>query len=189
MRKVGEVAMPFISYDEEAMSRASLVARLAKEPEEKIGWGLIRLWNICLRLERDTLERLLVESAFGEGCDRIIDALQAFGLLQEVGNSSFLVVHAAHLVRVDSKAGHVYFIQDTASLAIKIGFTTNINKRRSALQISHAAPLKLLGMLPGSQVDELRLHEQFATLRLTGEWFRPERELLDFITSNAEAGT
>jgi excisionase family DNA binding protein len=77
--------------------------------------------------------------------------------------------------------GHVYFIQENNSGAIKIGWSSNIKKRLIAMQTYNASQLKLLGAFNGTSEDEKRTQENFAKYRIKGEWFRPEKELMDFI--------
>jgi hypothetical protein len=76
----------------------------------------------------------------------------------------------------------VYFLRSGASGPIKIGFTGNTPMARlSALQTGNPEPLRLLAAIPGVREDEQRLHERFAHIRIGGEWFRAEPDLLAFI--------
>ncbi len=77
-----------------------------------------------------------------------------------------------------------YFIQRQDGGPIKIGITDNIAKRLIGLQCGSPVALVCLGFIAGDREKEL--HGQFQSLRLSGEWFQPERELLDFITANTE---
>ncbi len=77
----------------------------------------------------------------------------------------------------------VYFIQASDGGPIKIGVTTNLRSRLKSLQTGHAVPVCVLLSLSGDEADERRLHARFAHLRMSGEWFRPEPELLSFIES------
>ena len=47
---------------------------------------------------------------------------------------------------------------------------------------------KILGAVPASITDEIKLHERFAHLRIKGEWYKPEAELLDFIEKVSKEG-
>lgn len=76
--------------------------------------------------------------------------------------------------------GCIYFIRFGG--LVKIGFTTNLVQRLKALPHE-----ELLGIKPGTMADEKALHGRFAHLRRTGEWFNPERELLDYIETLNEA--
>jgi hypothetical protein len=70
------------------------------------------------------------------------------------------------------KDGIVYFIQDDATLAIKIGFCLKKpEKRLAALQTGNSNTLRLLGHVPGSDLHEKALHVRFSQCRIQGEWF------------------
>src|SRR5690348_7786681 len=71
----------------------------------------------------------------------------------------------------------VYFIQ-TEDGPIKIGIANDPLKRLAELQTSHHAPLKLLGVSPGTLIVERKIHKQLDAHRLQGEWFRPDPEVL-----------
>lgn len=70
--------------------------------------------------------------------------------------------------------GWVYFIRKGG--LVKIGFTTHRARRFRELR-----PDAILGSVKGTTLDERRCHTAFAHLRVEGEWFRQEPELLDFI--------
>lgn len=76
---------------------------------------------------------------------------------------------------------HVYFVQQGNSGAIKIGCSKNPNQRLEHLQTAHSEPLRLLTCAPGTQQQERALHDRFAHLRVSGEWFRPGDDLLAYI--------
>lgn len=68
--------------------------------------------------------------------------------------------------------GIVYFIQDTVTLAIKIGFCLrNPEKRLAALQTGNSNVLRLFGHIAGSSLHEKLLHARFAQFHIQGEWF------------------
>ena len=70
------------------------------------------------------------------------------------------------------KVGIVYFIQDTVTSAVKIGFCLKKpEKRLAALQTGNSNPLRLVGHAPGSETHEGRLHGYFSRFRIQGEWF------------------
>jgi hypothetical protein len=75
----------------------------------------------------------------------------------------------------------VYFIQAGDGGPIKIGISDNVPLRLNTLQTAHHETLRLLSRIPGGESDEAALHEQFAALRIRGEWFRPGAELLAHI--------
>lgn len=82
--------------------------------------------------------------------------------------------------RIRGKA-HVYFIQQGDSGAIKIGCSKNPTQRLQGLQTGHSEALRLLTCAVGSQAQERALHDRFAHLRVSGEWFRPAEDLLAYI--------
>jgi hypothetical protein len=75
----------------------------------------------------------------------------------------------------------VYFIQDTGSMLIKIGQTTDVKRRLSALQGGNANTLIVLGTVIGGQATERALHEQFKANHVVREWYRPHPDLMAFI--------
>lgn len=77
----------------------------------------------------------------------------------------------------------VYFIEDTASSHIKIGFSTDAGRRLVGLQTASSSALRMLAVMPGEQADERSLHRLFAHLRTRGEWFQPGPDLLTFIAN------
>lgn len=74
----------------------------------------------------------------------------------------------------------IYFVQ-AASGPIKIGMAKNADRRVRELRTSSHEPLTLLASFSGEPAIERALHRRFAALRLSGEWFRPEPELLRLI--------
>jgi hypothetical protein len=73
----------------------------------------------------------------------------------------------------------VYFIRSRDM--VKIGFTGNITKRLSSMRTASADELTLLYTMPGGTQMERRLHKTFAHLRVSGEWFRLEGPLAEFL--------
>ena len=74
----------------------------------------------------------------------------------------------------------VYFIQGCETQRIKIGISNNVDSRLKGIQSSE--PLKLLAVIKQGGKDlERRLHEKFEGLRVHGEWFRPDPQLLEYI--------
>lgn len=67
----------------------------------------------------------------------------------------------------------VYFAQEKEGGPIKIGFSFNVKLRTKHWRV--------IALLPGARKTEKYLHGKFAHLRIAGEWFRPETELLEFI--------
>lgn len=84
--------------------------------------------------------------------------------------------------------GFVYFIQEPGTGAIKIGKAKDAVDRLKSLQTGSSRPLQLLAVVPGYTQRERELHERFAKLRMSGEWFESGAELLVFIEGVRAAG-
>lgn len=76
----------------------------------------------------------------------------------------------------------VYFAQARETGAIKIGFTIDVPRRMRQIR----PEVDLLVAVEGGRGLERRMHERFAHLRIAGEWFRPDRELMELISDLAE---
>ena len=77
----------------------------------------------------------------------------------------------------------IYFILDTYSNAVKIGYTTikGLRRRLQTLQPGTPYELRLLGALWGDKKIEKQLHEKFHYSHIRGEWFHYTKELEEFI--------
>lgn len=73
----------------------------------------------------------------------------------------------------------VYFAQ--AGERIKIGWSRNVAARITKLQTGNPEPIRLLATTPGGRSLETQLHERFADVRLTGEWFAASPALLAYV--------
>jgi len=71
----------------------------------------------------------------------------------------------------------IYFAINSNDGLIKIGY--------SAIPIGRIIHLgksiSILATLDGNRPREILLHKRFSHLRVTGEWFKPDQELLNFI--------
>lgn len=74
----------------------------------------------------------------------------------------------------------VYYFQRSSDGLIKIG-TSRRFATRSADLIREHGQLRLLLSHRGDRARETAMHGKFAALRVTGEWFRPEADLLAWI--------
>jgi hypothetical protein len=81
----------------------------------------------------------------------------------------------------------VYFIQAGGAGPIKIGATSKDSPRHRLgdLQTAHYEELRLLGSITTQTSIEFALHDHFKHLRIRGEWFRPDPELMEFIIREA----
>jgi hypothetical protein len=81
------------------------------------------------------------------------------------------------------KAKAVYFIQRGEDGPIKIGETkSDPADRLKALQIGSAERLRLLGHVRSKETE---VHARFSQHRISGEWFRPHQDILDFVRTSA----
>jgi predicted DNA-binding protein len=72
----------------------------------------------------------------------------------------------------------VYFAERDG--LIKIGWSYNVPNRIMALRA------ELIGAIPGDRSIESSVHARFEHLRVHGEWFRPEVDLLAYIHDEAQ---
>jgi|GEM_PF-1618755 len=79
----------------------------------------------------------------------------------------------------------IYFIQSGGDDGpIKIGLTErDLCKRVKELQTASPYPLTLLAAAHGTAVEEIVLHNKFKHLQMEGEWFKPEKELIEYVES------
>ena len=75
----------------------------------------------------------------------------------------------------------IYFIQPEAGGPVKIGYASNLRNRASNIQTGTWIPLVVRCVMEGDIAVEKMIHAKFAELRIRGEWFAPEKQLLDFI--------
>jgi hypothetical protein len=68
----------------------------------------------------------------------------------------------------------VYVIQARPSGMVKIGYSTDVYRRRDSLQTSNADTLYILMVLDAPRYVERELHRKLSHHRVRGEWFAPE---------------
>ena len=84
--------------------------------------------------------------------------------------------------------GLIYFLRDVAGVGpIKIGFTTNLEKRLQMYRGHSPVVLEVLATISADRTHEGQLHRMFVRDRLHGEWFAESPELLAVIESFAVA--
>lgn len=71
----------------------------------------------------------------------------------------------------------VYFIQGECGGPIKIGYTSNLSSRLSALQTGYPDTLKVLFIIAGTTRREHAIHNMLSEHRLNGEWFKDTPEV------------
>lgn len=70
---------------------------------------------------------------------------------------------------------------------VKIGWSSRVGSRLADLQTGNPEPIRLLGVLPGGRLKERQLHEKFADVRLSGEWFTLTPDLIAYISESVLA--
>jgi len=77
----------------------------------------------------------------------------------------------------------IYFIRRISDGAIKIGYSRSVKDRVQVYK--HDGSLQLICLIDGDLGTEKKLHEIFAEYRISGEWFEPGKDLLEYIGSFA----
>lgn len=77
----------------------------------------------------------------------------------------------------------VYFIQNPKSKEIKIGLTKDIKRRLNDIKTYFPYGIELLHIIEGNKLFEMELHEKFKNYNISGEWFEPAEEILNYISS------
>lgn len=75
----------------------------------------------------------------------------------------------------------VYFLRGKVTGAVKIGFTKWLDTRVAAINAFNSEPVDFMGAISGDRVLERKLHEEFKSVRVRGEWFTPTPHLLSRI--------
>jgi len=84
--------------------------------------------------------------------------------------------------------GYAYFIQHEDGGPIKIGTSIDCERRLRDLNVnSHDPRYRLLASVEGGRNAENDLHIRFRRIRVHGEWFLPDPELLDYIAGLPDA--
>jgi hypothetical protein len=81
--------------------------------------------------------------------------------------------------RVEKPASTVYFVR--IGKFIKIGFTTDLERRLAGLRGASAERMSVLLTIPGERDVEQRLHKLFAAQRVRNEFFHDAMPIRNFI--------
>ncbi|MEX0611216.1 MAG: GIY-YIG nuclease family protein, partial [Pirellulales bacterium] len=86
-------------------------------------------------------------------------------------------------------SSYVYFIEAIGRNEIKIGTSSEPEKRLLELQTGNGSQLELLGMMGGNRTVECEIHDRFQQYRVrqAGEWFYGADEVREFIARNTES--
>lgn len=84
-------------------------------------------------------------------------------------------------LRENKNSEYVYFFESELTKLIKIGYSSNVAKRRKQIEAMQGGKINILKVILSSKKNEKYLHERFNHLKTHGEWFLPNPELLTFI--------
>jgi len=70
------------------------------------------------------------------------------------------------------KQGYVYFIKCRDK--IKIGYSTNVNKRLKQFSVGNGEKLELIYKIQTDRYLESVLHKKYQNYHISGEWFEAE---------------
>ena len=118
---------------------------------------------------------------------KIGNILEQAGLTHDASKSACVLPESG-----DDECGYngvVYFVRTKGADLMKIGYSTSLDNRLKALQTSSPFPLFLFAKMPGDESIESKIHQEFSHLRMTGEWFRIDGELVKYIKENATIET
>ena len=83
----------------------------------------------------------------------------------------------------DPAGSSVYFILSESTGLIKIGFSKSPLARLRLFQAGSGDRITLLASEPGAGLREGVLHRRFKKSRAHGEWFRPSKDLIAYIST------
>jgi hypothetical protein len=143
--------------------------------------GTVKLGKYRIRLRERAISADDDLSA-GRICRELYDVCIE-GMLQDdginlIGYRMSLVNGARRAPRADAR---VYAIWAEGPDLIKIGFSGDVRKRHSALQVTSPHTLHLLMDIPGGEDLERELHFRFRDFRVRGEWFKPGPPVLELL--------
>jgi hypothetical protein len=75
----------------------------------------------------------------------------------------------------------IYFIESQLTKLIKIGISGNPKRRIKEIEKMQGGKINILKIVCGTYKSERYIHTMFSHLKTLGEWFKPEKELLDYI--------
>lgn len=87
----------------------------------------------------------------------------------------------------ETRGSFLYFIRAGEDGPIKIGHAKLPDARRHALQPGNHVQLNVVCIFPGGVDAEVAAHFAFRHLRIRGEWFRPEPDLMALVTKLNQA--
>jgi len=82
----------------------------------------------------------------------------------------------------------IYFVRNRTARLIKVGFTSNIDRRLRYLETQSGVELQRLGSVAGTRWHERAIHAELKNFRETGEWFRDCPEVVKVVDRIIEHG-
>jgi len=132
---------------------------------------------IVERMHSGYKEKLITQ----ERINHCITKLRRNGLLDTASRIALGLIEEEEEKPEEGKEPTIYFMHAFDANRIKIGFTTNIERRIRSLKMSSPHGLRFMYAIPGTKDEEHKLHERFAHLRQHGEWFTDCEELREYI--------
>jgi hypothetical protein len=80
----------------------------------------------------------------------------------------------------------VYFVREDGDGPIKIGHAKTVLFRLVSLQTGNPRALRVIATMNGPRKMESAIRRRFNHLRMRGEWFHADKELLNFIHAEAD---
>jgi len=133
-----------------------------------------KLLRTIRRLSNNGLESEIIEDTFTNKMnreyimchlsDRVVNIIEGLYLYSSIKEKEI------NSIKSDYENGVVYFIYDGNN--VKIGHSTNLDTRISALQVGNPNFIEVLATIDnaGKQIES-EIHEMFSNDRLSGEWF------------------
>ena len=92
-------------------------------------------------------------------------------------------------LRIDSHRSSVVYFVRRADGAVKIGWTSDLERRLRELRKESRTTITLLAAIPGDKPDELRLQKRFVEYAIGDEWFTESPKIIAFVTSIRQVST
>jgi len=110
-----------------------------------------------------------------------MDPLNVYSRIKTGDNDRHILRSVRYLTKenkkVTPKNKSVYFVLASDNL-VKIGHSSNVKKRIQNLSVLHPS-FKLLGMVDGK--TELEVHNIFSDFRISGEWYKYDQSMIEYI--------
>jgi hypothetical protein len=81
----------------------------------------------------------------------------------------------------NAKSAMVYFLQNSITGAVKIGWSDNLDARLSSLRVGSDCELQLIRTVTGGRGTERWLHKRFCQHLIRGEWFAFHGDMLTVV--------